>query len=185
MEKYVILILDSCDIVTIFLNLWMSRSGHETFAFTHDKFHQFTIGTLPCHNGDSLKLLIWLELQWQHRSRSLFHLTNCWTNWLPLWRMRMAICPSLLEFSPLWSNVFLWWLQLLGKDLVLALLLVNHANIIVVIQMFMWAFVRLVWKPHNLLCKKELHGEKSQAKDVLIGKWHVVMQTSPIKNWKP
>ncbi len=42
---------------------------------------------------------------------------------------------------------------------------------IVVTQMFTWAFMRLVRKSHSLPCKKHLHGEKSQAKDVLIGKW--------------
>jgi hypothetical protein len=42
--------------------------------------------------------------------------------------MKVAICPPLHELSPLWSNVFLWHLQLLGKDTILAMLSTKHAN---------------------------------------------------------
>jgi hypothetical protein len=43
-------------------------------------------------------------------------------------------------------------------------------------------FCEVSLKATQSTLQKHLHGEKNQIKDVLIGKWHVVMQASPIRN---
>ncbi len=56
----------------------------------------------------------------------------------------MAICPPLHELLLLLLVIFLWNFQFLDMVHVLALLLLKHANMLVMILMFLLVFMRLV-----------------------------------------
>ncbi len=73
MEKYVKLILDSCDIVKNLKFLSMFRSRHETFAPTHDKFHQFTIGVTTLALGSWPRQGV-ARLQAKRKTRESHHM---------------------------------------------------------------------------------------------------------------
>jgi hypothetical protein len=65
MEKIVMLTLESCIITTTSFDLWMSRSGHDTFDLVIIFINSHWV---PRHvTWAFLKLWIHLELQWLHK----------------------------------------------------------------------------------------------------------------------
>jgi len=91
-----------------------------------------------------------------------------------MWRMRVAICSRLHELSILLWVVFHQH-TCISKTCQYA---TNDA-------IYVLAFGRWVWKPHNLPYRKQLHGSKSWGQGGLNGSEHALMQDYPNINWKP
>jgi hypothetical protein len=78
-----------------------------------------------------------------------------------MWNMKVTICPPLHELWTLLLVVLLWHWQLLNNSPTLAMHLAKHPNMQPMMQLFVLAFKRWVWRPHSLPYAKSTLTKKS------------------------
>jgi hypothetical protein len=135
--------LDSNVMTITPFDLWISRFTHNTFALVT---HFINSQWVPCHVIVGL-----FEAINTTRVATIMQVGDVLSSFNLLEKVivymkdeAMAICPPLHELLLLLLVIFLWNFQFLDMVHVLALLLLKHANMLIMILMFLLVFVRLV-----------------------------------------
>jgi hypothetical protein len=83
--------------------------------------------------------------------------------------MKVVIYPPLHKLLFQLLAIILWDLYFFSKGCVLAMLLIKHANILIMILRFLLILGRLIWRSLNL-CYKKITWTKKSGKGCI--KWH-------------
>ncbi len=134
------LALESCITTIISFDLWMSKSGHDTFALVINFINSHWV---PCHvivglfeANDTFGVVMATQVK---ELLSCYNLLDILIAYMKdkggnLSTLARALS-SMVSYVPL-------KLALLGKVLVLAMLLAKHANMLAIIQQYVLAFGR-------------------------------------------